>query len=423
MNITTGIIADDFTGAGDSSIHFCLAGYSVYLPLSFDNPIIPDQTGVLAVNSETRLLEESEAYDKVCRVVKQCRALGVRSFYKKIDSTLRGNIASEVKAVMDCADYQIALICPAAPEIGRTVVDGQCLINNQPIKETESSKDHLNPVKSSYVKDLFSSVGAEKIRYFTREDLGKGTSVLEARIDDFIRTGITHIVCDGSSPEDLDTIASLFADQRLLLVGSAGLAKAVSTSLGRHAVPEENSVFAGDLTLVISGSRMEVTRKQIAKLAEERGFGIMTIPVDAILDQDRKALDRFRSSLEEMDSYAPVILIPGENTREEKPEDIRNNSELIADFMGETAAQICRKQKIQVLITIGGHTAYKTMKKLKASGVMYQGEVLPGTPYGRLMTRDISQPLALITKSGSFGNEDALVSIVDFVEERMKERV
>ena len=83
MNIDTGIITDDFTGAGDSSIFFCQAGYAVYLPLNLEKVAMPQERGILVINTESRLADEEQAYRTVSEVVEKCRELEGCSFYKK----------------------------------------------------------------------------------------------------------------------------------------------------------------------------------------------------------------------------------------------------------------------------------------------------------------------------------------------------
>ena len=422
MNIVSGIIADDFTGAGDSSIYFCHAGYTVFLPFSLNSESIPEDTAVLAINTESRLLNEKDAYAKVCLFIEKCREIGVHAFYKKIDSTLRGNIASEVNAVMDTADYKAAVICPAAPSLGRTVLNGQCLINNQTIKETESSKDHLNPVNSAYIRDLFPSVEDKSVHHFSIAEVEKGSSYLNESVNRLLESGITHIICDAETHEHLMDIASLFKDERLLPVGAAGLAKAISSTWEMQVSPDSKAVSSSGQILILSGSKMDVSRKQISKLSQERTISIREIPVNAVIDGDKDALDRFQKDLGTLNTDHPIVFIPSDCDREESPEEIKINSENIADFMADSASLICRERDIPVMVIIGGHTTHKTITKMNAHGVLYKGEVIPGTPYGELIDDSGASSLFLVTKSGSFGDEDALINIVDFVIEHMVEK-
>ncbi len=422
MKIEACIIADDFTGAGDSSIYFCHAGYSVLLPLSLNKEDIPLPPDVLAINSESRLIGEDEAFAKVSRTLQKCIDLGAGSFYKKIDSTLRGNIDAEVKAFFAKAGYRAVVICPASPDVGRTVVSGQCLIHSKPINMTESGKDHLNPVGSADIRDLFHSVSDSRIHHVSIGEL-ESCEDFRAEVEELTGRGFTHIICDAVTHTHLRKIASLFSNREILLAGSAGLAKAIASTMQGKKLPPETELFSRGEIMVLSGSRMEVSRKQIRKLSEAGRFKILEIPVAALLNKDESALKDFNKSLALLDpSYMP-ILIPGDPGRDENQSEIKGNSEAIADFMAETASELCHLRNISVLVIVGGHTTYKTMKKMSALGVLYEGEVIPGSPFGRLITADRREDYSLVTKSGSFGDENALVDITDFIEKRMGKKI
>ena len=47
---------------------------------------------------------------------------------KKVDSTMRGNIAAEIKAVDEHFKPELMIFAPALPDLKRTTIDGvQCL--------------------------------------------------------------------------------------------------------------------------------------------------------------------------------------------------------------------------------------------------------------------------------------------------------
>jgi uncharacterized protein YgbK (DUF1537 family) len=71
------IIADDFTGAGDSGIHFAAAGKKTALLL--DNASLAETLAnhdAVAVSTETRFLPPHEAGMGVRAIVRSCRQPG-----------------------------------------------------------------------------------------------------------------------------------------------------------------------------------------------------------------------------------------------------------------------------------------------------------------------------------------------------------
>jgi uncharacterized protein YgbK (DUF1537 family) len=63
----------------------------------------------------------------------------------------------------------------------------------------------------------------------------------------------------------------------------------------------------------------------------------------------------------------------------------------------------------------GGETARAIARSLGASALLVEREVLPGIPQGRLLG-GARAGLAVVTKAGGFGGEDALARSVRFVQ-------
>ena len=97
------IIADDLTGAADTAVQFSKKGIATLVTVDRDIDIasLDPRTTVLAVDIESRHLSPSEAADRLARVVRRAVDCGVENFYKKTDSTLRGNIGAELEALMN----------------------------------------------------------------------------------------------------------------------------------------------------------------------------------------------------------------------------------------------------------------------------------------------------------------------------------
>ena len=113
------IIADDFTGALDTGVQFAARGAAtrVVTDLAYDFTLADAE--VLVMVAETRHLPPEEAYDVVYRTARNAREAGIPYIYKKTDSALRGNIGSELTAVMDAAGSDTIAFLPAFPKMGR----------------------------------------------------------------------------------------------------------------------------------------------------------------------------------------------------------------------------------------------------------------------------------------------------------------
>src|SRR5699024_7966678 len=102
--------------------------------------------GVKVVNTESRSICESEAYEKTYAAATLFKNLGVTHIYKKIDSTLKGNFGTEIKAAANVYKPDFIVIAPAFPDMGRTTIEGIHYINGKPLNKTEVVNDPKTPV-------------------------------------------------------------------------------------------------------------------------------------------------------------------------------------------------------------------------------------------------------------------------------------
>ena len=106
------IIADDLTGANDTGVQFAKQGIETRVVIDPAQFIAPFDCQVLVVNTESRHLNADAAYQLVYNVAQQGLQLGIPQFYKKTDSTLRGNWARELLA-RQAVTIVASWCCPA----------------------------------------------------------------------------------------------------------------------------------------------------------------------------------------------------------------------------------------------------------------------------------------------------------------------
>ena len=95
------------------------------------------------------------AYEKIKEVACFMRdKLDVRYFYKKIDSTLRGNIAVEALGLLQILEMDAAIIIPAFPNENRVTVGGYHLSKGVPIEKTEIASDPHSPIYESHIPTI-----------------------------------------------------------------------------------------------------------------------------------------------------------------------------------------------------------------------------------------------------------------------------
>jgi D-threonate/D-erythronate kinase len=214
------IIADDLTGAGDCAAAFARCGYSSIIWLHGHKAAEPCDVPVMETAS--RHVAPEEAYRRVHAVA--LKAAG--HLFKKLDSTLHGNLGPEIRAVHEAAGGREVLVVPSHPVMGRIMKDGVLYVHGQPADPPR----HL----PSLLKE---------------QGLTEGFRI-----------------ADCESLADLQRItAELLAQPgRLAVAGAGALAEAIAESLpGAGPVAESPSV---DSLLVVAGSNNVATRQQLALL-------------------------------------------------------------------------------------------------------------------------------------------------------------
>ncbi len=137
--------ADDLTGALEAGAKFAERGMRTAVTAR-----TADCAGYEAavLDTETRHLKREEAEAVLAAMAGE----KAEAIYKKTDSTLRGHIGAELRALARVYGARVAYI-PAYPAMGRTVRRGQLHVDGVPVHMTEFGRDGLNPVTSSSVAE------------------------------------------------------------------------------------------------------------------------------------------------------------------------------------------------------------------------------------------------------------------------------
>lgn len=229
------VIADDLSGAADCTGAF--AKVAMDTVVVFDDGAAPTASAsVIAVDADSRSLPASQA-------ARRHQALHARYyrdgmlFYKKIDSTLRGNFAEELAAI--AARSGLAIVAPAFPEAGRTTRNGCKYLHGAPLELSEVWRAG----NLAGTADVTGMIVRHGLRAVTADlsMLRKGPDELATLLASLAGARIQAVVCDAETNDDLRLIAqaSLQLPIACFWVGSAGLAAqlAMATSLPLPAIP------------------------------------------------------------------------------------------------------------------------------------------------------------------------------------------
>ncbi len=426
-----GIIADDLTGANDTALQFKLNGADTNILLNTD--VIStnsDLSQAWAISTESRNVSLQDAFEKV----KEATQLLVEKinpdfFYKKIDSTVRGNIAVEVLSMLEVLGWDSAVIMPAFPQEGRITVGGYHLLRGIPIERTEMARDPHSPITESHLPTLLKSQLGGNLENLVGEiglkTIMDGAGPILMRLNELVEQGKKIIVADSVFTTDLEQIvlAMQKSNFKILPVGTAAAAKILSNQwFPQYQEEEILPVKLPKLPkLIVSGSATNITANQIDKLEQSDEYDenclVIELNVNTILDGVKDELvERVVSNLGNDNIvliHTSKLLNNFDGFSDTANVDLTKSglAALITDFLADLTKQVLEK-KNAVLITLGGETSYKCCNAINANQLKLVDEVLPAIALGR----SVNSNQWIVTKSGNLGGVNTLIEILKYFE-------
>lgn len=426
-----GIIADDLTGANDTALQFkkCVAETKILL-----NPTVPPvndyNTEVWAISTESRNVAPEIAQQKIKSALKTLNTnLNLEHFYKKIDSTIRGNIAVETLTMLEELDYDVAIIIPAFPTEGRITVGGYHLSKCVPIGRTEMARDPHSPITESHVPTLFKTqLGPDKADLVATLDLKtimNGAGPILVKINELVKQGKKLIVADAVSLVDIEQIVLAInkSSYKILPAGTASTGRALAKQWLEE---QDGSVECEKITvpklpkLIVSGSATQINSTQIEHLEQSYDYdnlvflsltpkniidGVTDDVINHIVDnlmRENTVIVHSSKLLENFDGFSDDSL---------KEELTRPKFAIkITDYLAELTKRVQEKINI-ILILLGGETSFKCCNAISATELTMLDEVAPAIA----LCHDEHNQL-IITKSGNLGTPKTLIDILHYIE-------
>jgi D-threonate/D-erythronate kinase len=355
------VLADDLSGAAEVAGAFLGRSTPISLRLDTFRP----SAGVVVTDLNTRTMRPLDAVRTIRGALAEVPAGTV--VVKKIDSLLRGHIGAEAAVL---AKRGPVIVAAALPALGRTVRNGVLHIGDTPLHETRSwAAEPATPPRA--VADLFAGLaGSDGIR-----------------------------VCDAETDADLDAIVA--AGRRIpgvQFVGTSALAAAIARTLpaGRRNAGERQ---ASKTVLTVIGTAAPVAAGQLEALV---AYGARAITVDArALLHDKADPEPVQRALAH---GSAVVTIGGVLEPVEGP--------AVSAALGHLVATAQADYRPDLVLT-GGETARAVVDAIGITSLrpvheIHHGAVVSMAPDGR----------SIVTRPGSFGDADSLVTITRYLTQR-----
>jgi uncharacterized protein YgbK (DUF1537 family) len=405
------VVADDLTGAADTGVQFRRAGLPARVWLGRHAPAA---AGATVYDTDTRAAEPPAAAAAVERIA----GLLTRDerVYKKVDSTMRGNVGAEVEALLRALDRPLALLAPAFPANGRTTVDGVQLVGGVPAHLTSVGRDPAHPMRSPTIASALAAQTDLAVVPVPLATVRAGPAALTTALRAAASRGRAIAVADAQTDDDLRALAVAVAalGPTCLPVGSAGLAAHLPTVWGlafpSASPPDARTRGSGEAgtaggvsapgrpgqggaILFVCGSLNPRTIEQVERLGRP--------PIDAAddgaLEQVVARLGRGQPAVVSSAAWPAGA-----------------SAEQVAAALAALVAEAVARARPDGLLLTGGDTARAVLGALSGRGVELDDELLPGLPIGRVAGGRLDG-VRVITKAGGFGPPDALVRAMTYL--------
>ncbi|CAI2931785.1 four-carbon acid sugar kinase family protein [Aminobacter niigataensis] len=323
MTLMLAIIADDLTGALDTSAPFAASGLKVAVAMTPEATVkaLASEPDIFAVSTASRALPADVASTRVRDVANRLMPHAPRIVLKKIDSRLKGNVGAEADALAEASGREALVVAPAVPDQGRATRDGAVV--------------------------------------------GRGVDAPLPVLAAFAGSQRRVTVRNAATDADLDLVVADTDWNDAVAVGARGLGLAFARRLYANFRPA--AAPASDRNVLFAfGSRDPITDQQVARLLEDN-------PATGIVD----ALNG--TFILPGDSALPMVVRCTGDLVEEPAR--------IAARFAEQVADAVERLRPSTLVMGGGDTALAILGALGADVLFPQGEVAPGLPWFTIATR------------------------------------
>lgn len=418
------LIADDLTGGADAGAQFAKNSLRTLLISPQTNKhfslknYVSQGVDVLVINTDSRGKPPEDAYQLILDFLTDYEERLFPIIYKKIDSTLRGNIGPEIDAILEKTKNLLCFVAPSYPEQNRTLVGGIMIVGEKPLALTEVARRTTTPIQESHVYKLLQNQSRNKIGWIDLTHVASSIEALQKAVQIEIEKGNRIIIFDAVSRQDLKNITEVgfLCERKPLFVGSAGLAGEVAQQLS---LPRKESFSKIVKPLrnifLISGSASSLTHQQLERLAK-KGIPSYELPLRVILEDESKTKEeRSRISEKIANSLSEGVCIFRTPKEMVNP---KESIDKITKILAAVALEALQKSQIQpmslALLLTGGETAQHMINGLKPKEIEIEGELLEGIVKGHLVGGDWDG-VTVVTKAGAFGKENALERIVEML--------
>ena len=413
------IIADDLTGANANCALMKTIGLRAASITGNNLEKLPDDIDVVALTTDSRAMEKGQAYKRVYDKVKKYKDKSIDLYSKRIDSTLRGNLGTELKAYQDALEAKTIGICvPSFPDSGRIVVNNYLYVNGISLMNTDAGKDPKISAVSNLVTENFKKDYDGQIIHIGIDEIDKGIDNIKNLI--IANKDKDLIVFDAITNEQISLIAkaSIASQIDFISVDPGPFTKEVTRLLY-----QKESIRTKALALI--GSVTNVTINQMNELKNNYNYYQVDVDASKLIEID-KAIEEIERAVEEasenLKNHDLIIVTTTPKDIKDRLDlnKISENMSLSIDDLSLLISRglakigkdlVTKEDSISGIFSSGGDITVATVEELLSDGIEIKEEIQPLVAYGRMID-GLKPGLKIVSKGGMVGNKNVMVECV-----------
>lgn len=381
-----GIVADDLTG-GAAVAGEIARGAGPEVEVVRMGHREPTGGGSVVVETGSRYIDAELAAAGVVRARRLLRDRGVDVTMKKIDSTLKGNVATELAAFVSDTDGRV-IVAPACPAVSLGLRGGRQYRGEEPGRD---------------VAELLAAVLDEPPVLLPLDVVRHGVDAvatwLEAR-------DARVVLADSMTQADLDAVVGGSCAVGVVdYAGTYGLGTAFrrgEQQVNRAALP------SAERLLVLAGSANPVSATQVRRLVDE-GADEVVVDIRVLLAGSRDERARVRSAVAASRSVTVVVHtdpgVTGTSVTAYRREAGWSERDL-AEHLADPFVDALEALPDAAVYLIGGETTGAICDRIGWHRFVVTGEVSVAVP---LAAEETATRPFVLTKPGAFGARDDLL--------------
>ncbi len=371
------VIADDFTGAAEIGGVGLKYGLRVVIQTRINGA---ENTDLLVIAAKTRSLSEEGASTEIENITSKLKEHKPEYIFKKLDSVLRGNIASELISQLEVSGKERAIMVAGNPSFGRVIENGNYTVNGVPLAKTSFANDPDFPVHSSMVTDIIQS---DKIDIYSLP--------VESEIPE---NGL--IIGDVKNHEEMLAWVDKIKENTVV-AGGAGFFDVLMSKRFAVVQPEcQECLKLGDTVLIVLGSKFPKTGSMPLGLSEKNAVKLnMPDTIYTNMDKEDQALRKWAQQVVvNLKEKMRVVVTVEQDFSEEE-----NISVRIRESIGNLLKLVVEQIQLSDLLIEGGATTSEILETLNIEKLYPNRLVGPGIIQ---METEGYSGMTITTKPGSY---------------------